>query len=149
MLFPGLAISVLAMAVEPFADFSTTLGAGGGPICADFVVLGSVWDIALAGGRALIWPGALASGAEFLATNLFGRFAQRDLRVLLTAGFRTGLVQTLLVTGAGGSLGEILTWLTSAAGLTPAEIAALAAAAESGGCFTAPRRSGLTTICRS
>lgn len=39
--------------------------------------------------------------------------------------------------------------LTSAAGFTPAAIAALAAAAESAGCRAVPRRSGLTMICRS
>ena len=57
----------------------------------------------------------------------------------------------LVAAGLGNVTGADLTGsrFTSAAGFTPADIAACAAAAESGGCGSAPRKSGFTMICRS
>lgn len=50
---------------------------------------------------------------------------------------------------SGAGLGAILSWVISAAGLTPAAMAAFATVGESGACFAVPRKSGLTTIWRS
>src|SRR6266496_3018576 len=95
-------------------------------------------------------------GADVLAGHCF---RQRQDRVvcLVVAGFTIAEVAPsfrVVCERVGATdacrLGDFtVSRFTSAAGFTPAAIAAFAAAADSAGCRAAPSKSGFTIICRS
>src|SRR5260370_6368171 len=95
------------------------------------------WNLELAGAGF----GARCA-ADFAAQCFSGTLClcQRDcFSGVVETGFKTTACAAADFPGAGSRL-------TSAAGLTPAEIAALAADAESGGWRSAPRKAGFTMI---
>ena len=150
VVLPGLMVSGFASTFALFAiRCCLTSGAGGGATCTGFAfILESLGFTAFTAGRQLVGPVVVVDNAEFLATYLFPRLVQCDL-FFFHPDFSGGLVQDFVTSVPAGLFGAGLSRLTSAAGFTPADMAALAAVAESGICFAVPRKSGFTTICRS
>src|SRR5207253_9492599 len=84
-----------------------------------------------------------------LLAALFQCFVRAHFLLFFAAGLIVGCATGLVAGERTDVFFGTTSWLISAAGFTPAATAAFAAATESGGCFTAPRRSGFTMICRS
>src|SRR5262245_52514075 len=105
---------------------------------------GVTWELGTPGAAELVGGGA---GAACLCQR-----AGALLRALRTAGCGalSAPFQALGFIGPVPALGALAgSRSSSAAGFTPAKMAALAAAGDSGACRSVPRRSGFTMICRS
>src|SRR5437588_2390073 len=103
------------------------------------------------------WSSFEIAGLGFfaaLAASITGFEYLFDADAFFRAGFRCQALTVFFFSGVAtsrgaGALEFVIRRVVNAAGFTPAAMAAFAAVRDSGDCFTAPFKSGLTIIWRS